>query len=90
MPSGSLTKILPKSNNDILYLVAAFALGMFFHICSYNQNKKLNKCSKCNCDDECNDDCDADCVEGLDNKNKNENENENENMNMNNTINIII
>ena len=40
MPSGSLTKILPKSNNDILYLVAAFALGMFFSHMFLQSNKK--------------------------------------------------
>ena len=62
MPSGSLTKILPKSNNDILYLIAAFSLGMFFsHMFLQSKQKKLNKCSKCDCDNECNGDCEADC-----------------------------
>ena len=42
MPSGSLTKILPKSNNEILYLIAAFTLGMFFsHMFLQTKQKKI-------------------------------------------------
>ena len=69
MPSGSLTKILPRSNNEILYLLAAFALGLFFsHMFLQSKNVKLKKCNKCNCDNECNGDCNGDCVEGYTNK----------------------
>ena len=68
MPSGSLTKILPRSNNEILYLLAAFALGLFFsHMFLQSKNVKLKKCNKCNCDNECNGDCNGDCVEGYTN-----------------------
>ena len=42
MPSGSLTKILPKSNNETLYLIAAFTLGMFFsHMFLQSKQKKI-------------------------------------------------
>ena len=64
MPSGSLTKIVPQKNNEILYLIAAFALGLFFsHMFLQSKQNKLNKCTKCNCNDECNGNCDGDCVE---------------------------
>ena len=41
MPSGTLKKILPKSNNDTLYLIAAFALGMFFSHMFLQSKQKL-------------------------------------------------
>jgi hypothetical protein len=57
MPSGSLTKILPEFKNDILYLIAAFCLGMFLsHIFLKSKIAKQCNCegnrnSNCNCED---------------------------------------
>ena len=51
MPSGSLTKIVPEFKNDTLYLIAAFALGMFFsHMFLKSKQEKFKKCEDCNCD----------------------------------------
>ena len=41
MPSGSLTKILPEFKNDILYLIAAFCLGMFLSHIFLKSKKSL-------------------------------------------------